>query len=104
MPAQQTFPYIIRCFRIPEQIPVLDIYHAFTYQKVNIEYLTPLTFPDQYHRQRFDLAQREIMKLETQFGRHLGIGVLLMRQSNIQADRFGARLDLMLPHRLSESI
>ena len=44
--------------------------------------------PRPHHEMQF--AQREIAKFEAQFGADIGIGKLLMRQGNIEADRFGA--------------
>src|SRR5450830_2062263 len=39
------------------------------------------------------LAQGEIMKAETEFGRDVGVRILLMRQADVQSDGLGSDIE-----------
>jgi hypothetical protein len=39
------------------------------------------------------LAQGEIMKAETEFGRDVGIWILLVREADVQSDRLGSDIE-----------
>ena len=46
------------------------------------------------------LAQSEIMKAETEFGRDIGVRILLVRQADIQSDGLGSDVECSAVGRL----